>query len=308
MKTSCGNYGQALRWIAVALVYPIVLAASAGAEEPAAGGMVGELRRYEVSSPDTFAAIARRHGLGFVELIAANPGVDPWIPAPGTSLLLPTAHLLPKAPQAGIVVNLAEQRLYYFAGGGAKVATFPIGTGRNLFETPTGSTRVVRKRENPTWTPPASIRAERPNLPPVVPPGPDNPLGRLALDLGWSGYLIHGTISPLGIGRRVSHGCIRLDPADIRSLYDSAEVGTPVTIVDQPLKTARIRGQLYVEVHPSQTQADELESTGSFTPQPLGNWEQRVREAVGPEAQRINWPLLARAVRERRGIPIRITH
>ena len=308
MKMSSGTIRQAFRWIAVALIYSAVLAEAAWAEEPAAGGMVGELRRYEVSYTDTFAAIARRNGLGFVELIAANPGVDPWVPAPGTSLILPTAHLLPEAPRAGIVVNLAEQRLYYFDGGGATVATYPIGTGRNLHETPTGNTRIVRKRENPTWTPPASIRAERPNLPPVVPPGPDNPLGTLALDLGWSGYLIHGTISPLGIGRRVSHGCIRLNPADIRSLYDSAEVGTSVTIVDQPLKTARIGGQLYVEVHPTQAQADELEASGSFTPLPLRNWEQRIREAVGPEAHRINWPLLARAVKERRGIPIRVSH
>lgn len=307
-KSSCGNLRLALGWTVVALVYFVALAQAAWAEEPGSGEMVGELRRYEVTDTDTFAAIARQNGLGFVELIAANPGVDPWTPAVGTSLVLPTAHLLPEAQRVGIIVNLAEQRLYYFAGDGAEVATYPIGTGRSLFETPVGNTRVVRKRENPTWTPPASIRAERPDLPTVVPPGPDNPLGTLALDLSWSGYLIHGTINPLGIGRRVSHGCIRLDPADIRSLFDLVEVGTPVTIVDQPLKTARIRGQLYIEVHPTQAQADELEAFGSFTPQPLGDWERRITEAAGSQVQRINWPLITRAVKERRGIPIRVSH
>lgn len=299
---------RALQPIALVLAFSAVLASTARAEEPSVGGMVGELRRYEVSHVDTFAAIAREYGLGFVELIAANPGVDPWVPTPGTALVLPTAHLLPEAPRAGIVVNLAEQRLYYFARGGDKVATYPIGTGRNSFETPIGNTRVVRKRENPTWTPPASIRAERPDLPPVVPPGPENPLGSLALDLSWSGYLIHGTINPLGIGRRVSHGCIRLNPADIRSLYDAVEVGTSVTIVDQPLKLARIRGELYIEVHPTQAQADELEAAGTSTPQPVENWEGRIGEAAGPQAHRIDWALVARTVKERRGIPIRVTH
>ncbi|MDJ0942628.1 MAG: L,D-transpeptidase family protein [Kiloniellales bacterium] len=277
----------------------------AGAD-PRHGDVLGQLRSHEVRKDETLIDIALREGLGFIELRAANPGVDPWLPKVGEALVLPTAHLLPEAPRRGIVVNLAEQRLYHFPPAG-KPASFPVGTGRAGCETPTGETRIVRKRERPTWVPPASIRAERPDLPAAVPPGPWNPLGDHALDLAWESLVIHGTNQPLGIGRRVSHGCLRLYPADIAALFEAVEVGTEVRIIDQPVKFGWSGGALYLEVHPTQTQADELEASGRFAPEPVFGLDAKLLRAAGKAAVRLDWETIETVARERRGIPVRIT-
>ncbi|MDJ0970296.1 MAG: L,D-transpeptidase family protein [Kiloniellales bacterium] len=276
------------------------------ADDSRDGDILGQLRLHRVQKDETLIDIALREGLGFVELRAANPGVDPWIPKLGQTLVLPTAHLLPDAPRLGIVINLAEQRLYYFRRRRPPV-TFPVGIGRAGCETPTGETRIVRKREHPTWVPPASIRAERPDLPAAVPPGPWNPLGEHALDLGWESLVIHGTNQPLGIGRRVSHGCLRLYPADIAALFDAVEVGTRVRIVDQPVKLGWSGGELYLEVHPTQTQADELEATGRLTPEPVFGLNAKLLRTAGEAAARLDWQAIEVTARERRGIPIRVT-
>ncbi|MDH3476531.1 MAG: L,D-transpeptidase family protein [Rhodospirillales bacterium] len=299
---------------AAALITALVVPAAAGAESPAgaalahAGGdLIGELKVYQADKDDIFPEIARRFDLGYVELVAANPGIDPWVPGDKTRLLLPSAHLLPDAPRAGIVINLAEQRLYYFPPSGATVASFPLGIGRLGWETPLGETRIVRKRENPTWIPPASIRAERPNLPAVVPPGPWNPLGEHALNLGWESFVIHGTNKPDGIGRRVSHGCIRLYPEDIAWLFGQVEVNTRVTVVDQSVKTGWSRGELYLEAHPSQSQSDELEASGRFTPAAVPELQWHVIRAAGEHAARLDWSVINKVARERLGIPVRVT-
>ncbi len=271
------------------------------------GDLIGKLLAITTNEEDTLVGIARRHDLGFVELLAANPGIDPWLPGPDTTILLPAAHLLPDARRRGIVVNLAEQRLYYFPASPEPVVTFPVGSGKAGSETPLGATYIARKRERPWWVPPPSIRAERPELPAVVAPGPDNPLGAFALDLGWPGYVIHGTNKPIGIGRRVSHGCIRLYPEDISRLFGRVQVGTPVVVVDQDVKLGWFGDELYLEVHPTQLQADELEAGGRFNARPIPDLEARVRTAAGPQADRIDWAIVRAAAGERRGIPVRIT-
>ena len=182
-------------------------------------------------------------------------------------IVLPTAHLLPEAPREGIVINLPEMRLYYFAEAEQQPETYPIGIGREGWTTPTGTSRIVRKAEAPSWYPPDSIRAERPELPAVVEPGEDNPLGSHALYLDWPAYLIHGTNRPWGIGRRISSGCIRMYPEDIVSLFERVPVNTPVTVVDQPVKLGWIGGDLYLEAHPTQSQSDGLEIDGRFEPE-----------------------------------------
>ncbi|MDH5750387.1 MAG: L,D-transpeptidase family protein, partial [Rhodospirillales bacterium] len=168
-------------------VYMLMIAASDPAEaEPPRhdrdSAQIGALQSYTTGKEDTLLEIARRFDLGFVELLAANPGIDPWVPGAGIKITLPTAHLLPLAPRRGIVLNLAEQRLYFFPPDGGKILTFPVGTGMAGYEMPLTTTRVSGKRINPTWVPPASIRAERPELPASIPPGPDNPLGAYAID------------------------------------------------------------------------------------------------------------------------------
>ncbi|WP_404426479.1 L,D-transpeptidase family protein [Thalassospira australica] len=214
---------------------------------------------HVATQSDTLIELARHYRLGYIELLAANPGVDPWLPGAGTPITLPNLHLLPDAPHEGIVINLSEQRLYFYQSNG-EVLTMAIGIGRFAWETPTGSTRVTRKRKNPTWFPPPSIRAENPTLPASIGPGPNNPLGEYALDLGWPGYLIHGTNKPHSIGRRATHGCVRLYPEDIEILFDLVDIGTPVHIVDQPVKAAWIGDDLYLEIHPDQQQSDDIEN------------------------------------------------
>ena len=273
-----------------------------------ANAVIGRLEYHTVGAKENLLLIARQNDLGFIETVAANPGIDPWLPAPGRTLVLPKAHILPDAPHEGIVINLPELRLYYFNGNDAPVITYPIGVGRRGRETPIGSTKIVRKRPAPTWTPPPSIRAERPELPASVPPGPDNPLGDFALDLGWRHYVLHGTNKPYGIGRRVSSGCIRLYPEDIENLFAMVKVGTPVTVVDQPMKLGWSDGRLYMEVHPDALEGDQLEHRGWFTPSPVPDLEERVRAFAGAASGRIDWPAVRAVARSKRGIPVQITY
>lgn len=269
---------------------------------------------YRVRRGDTLIELARRFGLGYVELAAANPGVDPWKPRRGSRLVVPTARLLPRGPREGVLVNLADMRIYDFGarrGGGALRAGYPIGIGREGHRTPLGTTRVVGKTVAPTWRPPPAVRAEKPELPAVVPPGPDNPLGSHALYLAWPTYLIHGTNIPWSVGRHASNGCVRLYPEHITEFFAAVPVGTPVTVVHEPIKLGRLPddggGELYLEAHPSERQADELEETRSFTPEvPKGIMRRLAREA-GPNARRIDWAVATRAVLERRGCPVRLT-
>ena len=279
-----------------------------GCANPAKAAPPAELADiYLTTYQDTLLDVARRYDLGYVELVAANPGVDPWLPGADRRIVLPTRHLLPDAPHRGIVVNLADLRLYYYGSG--KVSdpvSFPIGTGRQGWETPTGSTRVVAKRPHPAWYPPASIRQAEPDLPAVVPAGPDNPLGDYALYLGWPGYLIHGTNKPFSVGRRVSHGCFHLYPEDISRVFAMIDLGTPVTVVDQIYKLGWIDGALYLEVHLEGAQVDQIEVTDRFTPHPVAGLEAAVRDAAGSEQDRVDWALVRSVGEQRRGIPTRI--
>ncbi len=269
--------------------------------------LIGRLEYYTVGPHENLLLVARKEDLGYIEIVAANPGIDPWLPQPGRTLVLPKAHVLPDAPYRGVVINLPELRLYYYDDRTAPVITYPIGVGRKGRETPIGTTTIVRKRKSPTWTPPASIRRERPGLPPFVPPGPENPLGDYALDLGWPSYVVHGTNRAYGIGRRVSSGCIRLYPEDIEHLFAMVSVGTRVTVVDQPMKLGWARGQLYLEIHPDALEGDELELRGWFTPAPVPDLEARVRAFAGAQAHRIDWPTVRAVARSKRGIPVKIT-
>ncbi len=220
--------------------------------------VIGELQIVFTEADDTFSDLAREYGLGYDELVHANPGIDPWIPAAGTPVLLPTQYVLPAAARSGIVLNIAAKRLFYFPempeGERQEVLTFPIGIGRVGWETPLGSAKVIQKARDPHWYVPASVRKEHAEdgdpLPAVVPPGPDNPLGRHVLKLDMPGYLLHGTNQPYGVGMRVSHGCVRLYPENIETLYSLAGIGTDVTIVNQPYLLGRRDGHIYFESHP----------------------------------------------------------
>lgn len=264
--------------------------------------IIGEIRTVMTQRKDSLVDLARDNRLGYTEMIAANQGIDPWLPGEGVMIVMPEAHILPRAPRKGIVLNLADQRLYKFLDDG-EVWTAPVGIGSDGWKTPTGSTRVTRKKANPTWYVPASIRKEDPTLPKIVPPGPQNPLGRHAVYLGWPAYLLHGTNRPLGVGRRVSHGCVRLYPEDIKSLYETVSVGADVTVVDQPVKFGWQNGMLFIEAHTSQAQADVLEATGAFPHEHPAELEFYAIDAAGDAADRLNWDAIRKAVAERSGLP-----
>lgn len=266
------------------------------------GGVETHVARHE----DTLLDLAVRHKLGFIEVAMANPGVDPWLPGEGTPILLPKLHLPPDAPPRGIVLNLPEQRLYYYESG-RLLRSYPIGIGRDGHATPIGSTTIVRKQENPTWYPTASARNDDPTLPAVVPPGPDNPLGNRAMYLGWTSYLIHGTNKEYGIGRRASRGCIRMYSDDAVALYHSVAVGTPVTAVNQPIKVGWLENELYIEVSPTIAQVQQWEGKGKFAPAKAGDVRRLVLKKAGTAADYVDWGTVDRTVRERRGIPTRIT-
>jgi L,D-transpeptidase ErfK/SrfK len=268
---------------------------------------VGTLGVYVTQPGDNLLDLARRYDLGYTQLITANHGIDPWSPGPGRRVLLPARYLLPQGPRRGIIVNLAQQRLFYFLPDGKSVETYPIGTGVQGWPTPVSTTRIVKKEAHPAWFPPISIRQERPGLVRMVPPGPDNPLGDFALRLGWPGYLIHGTNKPDGIGRNVSHGCIQLYPEDIERIFHEVPVGTPVRVIDEEVQSAWIEDDLYVAVYPSKEQIDELDTDVPMTPVLPSDLRERVADAAGDRLDRVDWHMVDEAGRNRTGIPVRVT-
>jgi L,D-transpeptidase ErfK/SrfK len=272
-----------------------------------ADNYIGETVIYKADHEDTFIELAREYNLGFVEMRAANPGIDPWLPGEGREIVIPAQHLLPDAPRKGIVINLPEMRLYYYPADGSAPLAYSIGIGREGLSTPLGTTKIVNKIEDPEWRPTKRMREEDPELPEVVPAGPENPLGTHALYLAWPQYRIHGTNKPYGIGRRVSSGCIRLYPEGIVDLYDRIEKGTMVTVVDQPVKTGWIDNTFYVEAHPTIEQADQVEMDGYIATYRLDEGDlRRILHAAGDYVSELNWPLIRKVIRERKGYPVAI--
>lgn len=217
--------------------------------------MVGSNFSHTISEEETLIELARQTQLGYATLTTANPDVDPWLPDHGRQILVPHFAVVPAGTTPGITINLAELRLYYVGQGkdGTIVRVYPIGIGTADNPTPLGGFKVREKIVKPWWTVPADIRKER-NLPRRVGPGPGNPLGEYWLGISPDGVGIHGTNEPYGVGRRSSHGCIRLYPEDIADLYPRVAVGTPVRIVYQPVKLGTRLDALFLEVHPDYLQ------------------------------------------------------
>lgn len=297
------SHGLLLGWLtagaAQAAVYPL---------PPPDTDVVGQVKVMYAAKDDTLVDIARRHGLGYDEIVHANPGLDRWAPGEGTPIVLPTRYILPNTPREGIILNIAEMRIYYYPKAGVDgertVATYPVSIGRMDWKTPMGLTKVVAKDVDPAWRPPASIKAEHAAegdiLPDVIPGGPDNPLGRFAMRLGVPGYLIHSTNKPYGIGMRVTHGCVRMYPEDIERLFGMVPVGTPVRLVDQPVKVGRLNGALLLEAH------EPLEEDNI----PIKVTAEQARQAViaktGPDMAGVDQAALDVALEQLSGIPVSI--
>jgi L,D-transpeptidase ErfK/SrfK len=271
--------------------------------------VVGVVHYTVARHEDTLADFARRYGLGYDEIVAANPGVDPWLPGRGTRVVLPTRFVIPNAPRKGIIVNLATLRLFYFPepaeGEPQVVVTHPIGIGREGSRTPVGRMSIIQKTENPTWTPPPSVLRDRAEkgikMPAVVPPGPDNPLGAFAMRLSRPSYLLHGTNKPYGVGMRVSYGCIRLYPEDIERLFAEVPVGTSVNVVNQPYLVGRDGGEVYLEAHaPLAEEAARWKGS-------LKAMEQAVAARTKGLDVEIDWERAAVIAQEERGLPVPIS-
>ncbi|NYS77929.1 MULTISPECIES: L,D-transpeptidase family protein [Halomonadaceae] len=224
---------------------------------PEKGDVIGERYTVVVEDPkQTLIDIARRHNIGYEEMRMANPDVSLWVPGAGTEVVIPAQYILPPAPREGVVINLSELRLYYYpADKPGIVETYPVSVGREEFATPVGITRTTVKVKDPAWAPPSSMRREAAErgepAPSVVPPGPQNPLGEHAILLAMPSYLIHGTNRPDGVGMRVSRGCIRMYPEDIKSLYERLPSGTQVNLMDAPFKAGfAADGTLFVQSFP----------------------------------------------------------
>ena len=170
--------------------------------------------------------------------------------------------------------------------------TYAIGVGRDGFELKMGQTKIVRKKEKPTWYPTESTLRDKPWVGTVVPPGPDNPLGEYALYLGWPTYLIHGTNKPYGVGRRVSRGCIRMYPArGGAAVSREIPVGTTVTAVDQLVKArlasgrAVSRGAARLRTRSTSSRRPRRSRPRRSTPED----RQLIVDRAGPDGYRIDW-------------------
>jgi L,D-transpeptidase ErfK/SrfK len=269
--------------------------------------VIGEVQHVVAQHEDTLLDLGRRYGVGYEEIVAANPGVDAWLPGAGAQVLIPSRYILPDGPREGVVVSLAEHRLYYFprakAGEAPVVMTYPISIGKMDWKTPLGMTRIVHKREKPIWYPPESVRKEheaegRP-LPKAVPAGPDNPLGDYAMRLGIPGgaYLIHGTNAPAGVGMQVTHGCIRMYPENIAEFYKLVPVNTAVRLIDQPYRMGWHGEELYIEVHAP------LEGQDPAQTRSLTNITRLLVAATQDRTVAIDWAKAERAFIQATGVP-----
>jgi len=210
--------------------------------------VIGGISYHTVTKGETLLDIARRYGLGYNDLALVYPNMDVWLPPVGKRLMVPSFWVLPSVERKGIVLNIPELRLYFYSSEPGTVQTYPVGIGDEGWETPLGSYRIGQKRTNPAWYIPKSLQGKYGRS--IIPPGPDNPLGAYIMKLAGTSYGIHGTNMPWGVGRLVSHGCIRLYPEHITKLFAQVRVGTPVKIIYEPIKWGQKRGRIYVEVHP----------------------------------------------------------
>ncbi|MDO9239085.1 MAG: L,D-transpeptidase family protein, partial [Methylicorpusculum sp.] len=267
--------------------------------------MIGQLAQSEVIADESLPVIAREFGLGFDEITRANPDLDPWIPEPTAAVNLPLRFILPDAPKQGIVLNIAAKRMFYFPGKTVtKVLTYPVGIGREGWETPTGKTKIVSKKARPSWTVPESVLKEHAKkgdkLPKVVPAGENNPLGLYALRLGFQSYLIHGTNKPYGVGMEVSHGCIRLYPEDVEQLFNQTSVGTPVRVVDQPFLTAWDSNELFLQAY------QPVHKSDSATRKLIKALMTRLQKIESQSGRAINWDVVDKALQRLDGVPVAI--
>ena len=299
--------------VATSLSFSALLSAPLAALElplpPPGEDVVGQVQVIKAKYEDTFADIGQANDIGYLEMVAANPGVDPWLPGGGTEVLLPTRYILPPGPREGIVINLAEYRMYYFPKDQNVVHTFPLGIGREGWGSPIAETRITGKVKDPAWYPPKSIREEHAAdgdpLPTIVPAGPDNPLGPFKFTLGLSGYLIHGSNKKFGIGMRVSHGCFRMLNHNVLQLASMVPVGTAVRIINEPYKFGISGDKVYLEAHAPLEDDESAKSSVVDKHAALVDELLKRNDLLGQ--RRLDWEVVREVVAAEDGLPVEIS-
>jgi L,D-transpeptidase ErfK/SrfK len=270
--------------------------------------VVGTDSLISITHEDKLFDVARRYGIGYPEIVRANPGTDIWVAGEGREILLPGRRILPPTPHEGIVINLPEHRLYFYpkeaTGKGQTVITYPVSIGRMDWHSPLGQTRIIAKERHPNWYPPESVRREHAArgdpLPKVVPPGTKKPLGeyKMRLAVGDGTYEIHGTNNPVAVGLAVTHGCIRMYPDDVAALFAAVSVGTKVWLINEPVKIAYVDGKLLMEVHPP------VDGEGQTAAVDLEVMSQKLRAALGRDTGAIHWDFARKALEAATGVPM----
>jgi L,D-transpeptidase ErfK/SrfK len=289
-----------IRFAAIAALFVTLIA-------PARAEIVGEDQVVTAGPDDTFAGIGEKYLKGFVELRAANPDMNPWVLDVGKEVILPGAVILPKtARREGIVINIAEMRLYDF-GDPKNPHIYTIGVGREGLVTPVGTYQIATKIKGPTWHPTPRMRAEDPKLPAAVPPGPDNPLGAYALYIKDTEYRIHGTDKAWSLGRRASSGCIRLYDPDIDALFHHASVKESVQIISEPIKADVKDGAVYLEAHPDEEMADDYENDYAMDFRVPDGTIKMIMATAGNLKDKLDWNKIRDVLLLRPGYPVKIS-
>ncbi|MBA3988427.1 MAG: hypothetical protein C0463_04790 [Idiomarina sp.] len=268
--------------------------------------VIGDIQYTRVAAGETLLDIAERYALGFADIRDANPNLDPWIPEVGAEVVLPTQYILPAVPWQGIVVNLAEYRLYHFLPERQQIHSYPIGIGQSNSPTPQGDMHITARIPNPTWYPPASViarwQSQGREVRRQIPAGPDNPLGPFAINLSAQGYLIHGTNQRFGIGAQASAGCIRMNNWDIEALVGNTQIGVAVRIIDQPVQIGVLEQQLYLKAQRSLGGQVDYPSAAQIHAQVL-----QAFEALGNAERQLDLTSVEKIYHQRLGISTQVT-
>lgn len=268
--------------------------------------VVGQVKIVQSKPKDTLFTIARRYEMGFDEIKEANKNLPTWgYLKKNTAVIIPSEFILPNSPRAGVVINLPEKRLYLYPNNESVVITEPVAIGIYGWPTPLLDGRLIEKAKDPTWNIPESIQIEREleGKPPItfIGPGPDNPLGKYAIRTSNRSILMHSTNALTSIGRRASHGCIRMYPEDAEEMFYSVELQMPIRIINQPFKAGWNDHKLYFETQPTL-----VETRGSV--------DERVQEAFDTimrvanyDKNLVNWTTVEKALVKQDGIPVRIS-
>jgi L,D-transpeptidase ErfK/SrfK len=256
--------------------------------------VIGTPTWYKIGARESMLDIARKHGLGYNEMDLLFPRMDAWVPPTDKKISIPTFWVLPPSQHQQLVINIPELRLYFFDKASSTVQTYPIGIGDEGWESPLGTFFINDKRANPTWYIPASLQEKYGMA--SMPPGPENPLGEYVMKFSAGAYGVHGTAMPWGVGRLVSHGCIRCYPEHIKLLYPQVPMGTKLEIIYEPVKFGQKNGQIFVESHP-----DVYRRIPDYVQYALGKLAQH------PLAKYIDQKKYLMAVKLQNGVPTNVS-